>query len=123
MVTSIQPQHSSKPPFSTCSVPIHINKLQSIVEPGTYISFYYNSSLCYGQLISSYDQDDVSMCVINKYNTCEDILAQLNDQCPSPITDRFIGVKELFQTCTFIDSFTDILVGILFVFCMEHFIG
>ena len=63
------------------------------------------------------------MCLINKYITREEILVQINDQCPPPIADRFIGVKEIFRTCTFVDICTDSLVGIIFVFHVDQFRG
>ena len=123
MVISVQPYHSGEPTFSKCVPPVLINSLQWTVEPGTYVSYLYNNRMCYGRLITSHaSTDEVVTCCVNKYEPQEEILMQLGNQtCPPPIGDRYIGVKEIFQTSKFVVIDSDCLVGIIFVFQVEQF--
>ena len=114
----IQLEQNGEPIFSFTSPVIYISKIQHTVELGTFVSYYRNDRLEYGQIISSFSANG-SVCVkVKKYIMRSDVEEQMVSSVgllPSPLTNRFISIEDIFRTRTFFDVFPDHLNGIIFV--------
>ena len=95
-----------EPHFATVSPTILISNLQYIVEVGTYVSFYNENSLRYGQIVNCYvaAQQEEVMVTLNRYLT-RDVVESTNTllTLPTQLSNRFIGVSELFVSSLYLD--------------------
>lgn len=113
-----------EPHFATVSPTILISNLQYIVEVGTYVSFYNENSLRYGQIVNCYvaAQQEEVMVTLNRYLT-RDVVESTNTllTLPTQLSNRFIGVSELFVSSLYLDVSSRFLHGIIFVFKPDVF--
>ena len=119
------PQHNGEPDFSPTNPPIIVTQLNTMVESGTYISFFNNKKLSYGRIIRSFAQQDTSVVSVgvNIYLTRHELGECLGniDLLPSPYLNRFISVQEIFRTTSYVKINVSDINSIIFVFRSDVF--
>ena len=113
-----------EPLFNNTSPPVIVSNLKHAIEPGTYVSFFQDTFFHYGRVISSYVADESGDVVvkINKFMTAKNILDMYpTTDLPSPVTNRFIDVVELFQTTFFENILSSQITGIIFIMKTSEF--
>ena len=118
-------KQDGKPMFTSLSSPIMISKLHETVELGTYVSFFNADRLQYGRIVQSFIHSSNEAYVrLNRYMTRGELEEEKSDvQLPSPISNRYISVDELFQTSFVIDIPARKIHCIIFVFRPEQFLN
>ena len=122
MTTLICLEMNGKPHFSPVSPQILVQNLQYSVEVGSYVSFYHQNSLRYGRIVKSFvaPEDNIVMVTLNRYFTTDEVQSSKSSiTLPPPMSNRFVGVSEIFASSHCLKMQTNFLHGIIFVFKLD----